>query len=262
MGQQSDSCEPGDVSYLLVDEESGVRTITFNRPEAKNALTVAMRREFCELLDSADRDPAVHAVILTGTDPVFTAGVDYKEVDPTFDPRQRRWSVNPGKALRGMRTPVVCAVNGGCVSGGLEIALSSSFVIASERARFADTHARLNVVPAWGLTALLPRAVGLRKAKEMSITGNFVNADEALRIGIAGHVVAHEELMPFTRDLVGQIARTPAVAEILSIYAQGEDLGFNASLALETAHLTTAPEWDSAAFAAAGRAAAARQRQS
>jgi enoyl-CoA hydratase len=262
MGQQSDRGELGDVDYLLVDDESGVRTITFNRPEAKNALTVAMRRELCELLDSADQDAAVHAVILTGTDPVFTAGVDYKEVDPTFDPRQRRWSVNPGKALRGMRTPVICAVNGGCVSGGLEIALSSAFVIASERARFADTHARLNVLPAWGLTALLPRAVGLRKAKEMSITGNFVNADQALRIGIANHVVAHEELMPFTRELVGQIARTVAVADILSIYEQAEDLGFSAALALEAAHVAMGPEWDSAAFATAGRAAAARQRQS
>jgi enoyl-CoA hydratase len=247
------------MTELLVADHDGVRTITFNRPEARNALTVAMRREFCELLDQADLDASVRAVIVTGTDPVFTAGVDYKEADPSFDPRQRRFSVNPGRALRAMRGPVVCAVNGACVSGGLEIALSATFVVASERARFADTHARLNVVPAWGLTALLPRAVGLRKAREMSMTGNFVEADEALRIGLVNHVVAHGELLPAAMRLVGDIVDTPATAEVLSLYDRGTDLGLNAALALETAHVAGA-DWDPAAFAAAGRAAAARAR--
>lgn len=249
------------MSHLVVDDDDGIRTITINRPEAKNALTLAMRRELCDLLDAADQDSAVKSVIITGTDPIFTAGVDYKEVDPTFDPRQRRFSVNPGRALRAMRTPVVCAVNGACVSGGLEIALSSTFVVASNRARFADTHARLNVVPAWGLTALLPRAVGLRKARELSMTGNFVDAEEARRIGLANHVVPHAELLGFTCQLVRQIADTPAVSEVLAIYEQGEDLTLNAALALETARVADGPAWDTAAFAAAGRATAARQRQ-
>jgi enoyl-CoA hydratase len=249
------------VNHLLVEDIANVRTITFNRPEARNALTVDMRRDFCDLLDAADQDPSIKAVIVTGTDPAFTAGVDFKEANPSFDPRQRRFSVNPGRALRAMRTPVACAVNGACVSGGLEVALSASFVVASERARFADTHARLNVVPAWGLTALLPRAVGLRQAREMSITGNFVDATEALRIGLVNHVVPHEELMAYTAELVGQATDTPAVAEILSIYEQGEDLGLNAALALETARVANGPAWDPAAFSSAGRAAADRQRQ-
>jgi enoyl-CoA hydratase len=247
------------MSQLLAEDQQGVRTIVFNRPESRNALTAAMRRELCELLDTADRDTAVRAVILTGTDPAFTAGVDFKEVDPAFDPRRRRFAVNPGRALRAMRTPVICAVNGACVSGGLEIALSASFIVASVQARFADTHARLNVTPAWGLSALLPRAVGIRVAREMSITGNFVDAAAALRIGLVNHVVAHEELMPFTRRLAGQIAGTPAVGEVLALYEHGEDLGFDAALALEERHAASA-HWDSAAFAAAGHAVAARQR--
>ena len=250
------------MSHLVVEDADGVRTITFDRPEAKNALTVAMRREFCELLDGADRDPTVRAVILTGADPVFTAGVDYKEVDPSFDPRQRRFAVNPGRALRAMRTPAICAVNGACVSGGLEIALSATFIVASDRARFADTHARLNVVPAWGLTALLPRAVGLRKAREMSVTGDFIDADEALRTGLVNHVVPHEELMDYTRRLVSQISDSPAVAEVLALYDQGADLSMNGSLALEAQRVAEGPEWDAAGFAAAGRAAASRQRRS
>jgi enoyl-CoA hydratase len=249
------------VKHLLVEDQDDVRVITFDRSEARNALTFDMRRQFCELLDAADQDTSVKAVIVTGTDPAFTAGVDFKEANPSFDPRQRRFSVNPGRALRAMRTPVASAVNGACVSGGLEIALSSTFVVASERARFADTHARLNVVPAWGLTALLPRAVGIRMAREMSITGNFVNANEALRIGLVNHVVPHDELLAYTVELLGQAADTPAVAEILSIYEQGEDLGLNAALALETVRVAKGPAWDSTAFASAGRAAADRQRE-
>jgi enoyl-CoA hydratase len=248
------------VSRLLVSDSGGVRTITFNRPEARNALTFAMRREFCEVLDAADLDASVKTVIVTGTDPAFTAGVDFKDDDPGFDPRQRRFTVNPGRALRAMRTPVVCAVNGACVSGGLEIALSASFIVASEQARFADTHARLNVVAAWGLTALLPRAVGVRKAREMSLTGNFVTADEALRIGLVNHVVPHAELMPYTAKLAAAIADTAAVGEVLKLYEQGADLNLNAALALEAARVADGPAWDAAAFDAAGRAAAERGR--
>lgn len=246
------------MSDILVDDDDGLRTITFNRPAARNALTVATRREFCELVDASDRDPSVRAVVITGADPAFTAGVDFKEKDPSFDARQRQFTVNPGRALRAVQTPMVCAVNGACVSGGLEIALSATFVVASERARFADTHARLNVVPAWGLTALLPRTVGLRRARELSLTGRFVDAEEALRIGLANHVVRHEDLLPFTRDLARQFTDVPAGVEILALYDQGEDLSLNAALVLEAARVARGPEWDADAFAAAGGDAAAR----
>jgi enoyl-CoA hydratase len=248
------------VTDLLVDDEEGVRTITFNRPESKNALTLRMRQEFCAELDAADRDPRVRAVIVTGTDPSFSAGVDFKDIDPAFDPRERRFTVNPGRALRAMRTPVLCAVNGACISGGLEIALSASFIVASDRATFADTHARLGVVPGWGLSALLPRAVGIRKAREMSMTGNFVDANEALRLGLVNHVVAHEDLLTVTRKLADDIADTPAVGEVLSLYEQGEDLDLNAALAVEMTRFASLA-WDSAAFTASGRATAAREHE-
>jgi enoyl-CoA hydratase len=232
---------------LAVDDLAGIRTITINRPEAKNALNGVMRRELCELLAGADADPSVKAVVLTGTDPVFTAGVDFKDVSPSPDPYTTHLAVNPGRAVRAMRTPVLCAVNGACVSGGLEIALSSTFIVASDRARFADTHARLNAVPTWGLTALLPRAVGIRMAREMSITGNFVDAAEALRIGLVNHVVPHDELLPFTRTLAAQIVDTPAMTELLALYQRGDQLSLTAALALETAH-TIDRQIDLAAF--------------
>ena len=247
--------------HLRVRDDGGVRTITIDRPEAKNALNGAMRDSLCELLAAADRDGTVTAVVLTGADPVFSAGVDFKDVQPSFDQSQARFAVNPGSAIRAMRTPVVCAVNGACVSGALEIVLSATFAVASERARFADTHARLNAVPTWGLTALLPRAVGLRKARELSSTGNFVDAAEALRIGLVNHVVPHDELLAFTVELAGQIAATPAVDEILSLYDRGADLSLSGALALEADHTAHRGGFDAAAFADAGRAAAERQRR-
>ena len=220
MGQQPNHFARGGVSDLLVSDDEGIRTITFDRPEARNALTVSMRQALFELIGDADLDPSVKAIVLTGTDPAFTAGVDFKESTPSFDPRARRFTANPGRVLRATRTPVVSAVNGACVSGGMEIALSCSFIVASERAQFADTHARLNVVPAWGLTALLPRAVGTRKAFEMSATGNFIGAQEAARIGLVNHVVAHDELMAFTTELVRSIVDTPAMSEVRALPAR------------------------------------------
>src|SRR3954452_2841302 len=134
------------MDHLIVDDADGVRTITINRPEVKNALTAAMRAEFCALIADADADDRTRAVIVTAVDPVFSAGVDFKEVAAGTG---RASSSQPAAALRAVTTPVVCAVNGACVTGALELALSCTFIVASERARFADTHARLDVVAAW-----------------------------------------------------------------------------------------------------------------
>ena len=91
------------------------------------------------------------------------------------------------------------------LTGGLELALGCDFLVASERAKFGDTHARVGVMPWWGLTVLLPEAIGVRRAREMSFTGNFVSADEAHHLGLVNHVVAHDDLLPFTRGLARDI---------------------------------------------------------
>ncbi len=246
---------------LLVDDDEGIRTITINRPEVKNALTAAMRTGLCELVADADGSADIGAVVLTAVDPVFSAGVDFREVATAARSAADLPARNPGEALRAMTTPVICAVNGACVTGALEIALSCTFVVASERARFADTHARLDVVAAWGLTALLPRVVGVRKAAEMSITGNFVDAEEALRLGLVNHVVPHDDLAPFTRLLAHDIAGTSAVGEVLDLYRRGDGLPLAEALALE-AERVAGRHVDPAAFAAAGREAASRNRSS
>ena len=155
---------------------------------------------------------------------------------------------------------MVCAVNGACVTGALELALSCTFIVASERARFADTHARLDVVAAWGLTALLPRAVGVRKAAELSITGNFVDADEALRIGLVNHVVPHEELLPFTRR-AGRRHRAHRSGRPRCSTSTGAATACRSPTRsrLEAEH-AAGRRVDPAAFGAAGAAAAARQK--
>jgi enoyl-CoA hydratase len=113
-------------------------------------------------------------------------------------------------------------VNGVAITGGFELALNCDFLIASEHAKFGDTHARVGVMPGWGLTVLLPQAVGVRRAREMSMTGNFMLADEALARGLVNHVVAHDDLIPFTRriavDIIGN--DQPGVRQIRSTYAE------------------------------------------
>ena len=152
--------------HVRVHDEAGVRTITLSRPEAKNAMTQAAKARFCELVSGFERDPSLRVAIVTGVDPAFCSGVDFKEFAdaanpaPAWNAFDAQFSTNPGRVLRALTKPAIAAVNGPCVSGGLEIALSCSFVVASERASFRDTHARLGAVATWGLTALLPRAVG------------------------------------------------------------------------------------------------------
>jgi enoyl-CoA hydratase len=193
---------------VLVDTNDRVRTVTLNRPVARNALSVALQREAGAALAAADADPDVDVVILTGTDPAFCAGLDLRElgqdasnlVGGADDP-----AVSPFAALWKMSKPVIGAVNGPCVTGGFELALACDFLIASERAAFADTHARVGVMPAGGMSVFLPQAIGVRKAKEMSLSGNFMGAREAFARGLVNHVVAHADLLPAARKLAADI---------------------------------------------------------
>jgi len=184
---------------LLEQTDNGVRVLTLNRPEARNALSTELLRALPRAMADADEDDAVSVIVLTGADPAFCAGLDLRELGSTGG--NLRSGATPSE--RGLAVPwpsigkpVIGAVNGPAVTGGFELALQCDFLVASERARFGDTHARVGLVPAWGLSVLLPQAVGVRRAKEISLTGNFVDADEAHRIGLVNRVVPHESLMP------------------------------------------------------------------
>jgi enoyl-CoA hydratase len=199
---------------VLVDIADQIATVTINRPKARNALSRAVTYELWDAFLDAGANPEVSVVILTGTDPAFSAGVDLKEVSGATPPSAapRGPGEGPERDTNGLfrflpviDKPIIGAINGVAVTGGLEVALQCTFLVASERARFADTHARVGIMPGGGITVLLNQSIGLRKAIELSLTGNQLSAQDALRLGLVNHVVPHEELMPFTRQLAADI---------------------------------------------------------
>jgi len=214
---------------VVVDVAERVATITLNRPEARNALSAAVLAGLDDAVRFCERDEAVDVMVLTGADPAFCAGLDLGELASgrlaeLF--RDRGVSADdqahPGP-LPTRTKPLIGAVNGIAVTGGLELALACDFLIASERARFADTHARVGILPGWGLTVLLPQAVGVRRAREMSATGNQVDATTALAWGLVNRVVPHEELLDECRRLGRDIASNDAraVRAMFATYAAG-----------------------------------------
>lgn len=214
-----------DVVLLEVSER--IATITLNRPDKRNALSSEVLSLLPRLMQRAEADEGVDVVILTGADPAFCAGLDLKELGDTG--RNLGGTGADGRpnatGVRGpfptLTKPLIGAVNGVAITGGFELALNCDFLVASEHAKFGDTHSRVGVMPGWGLTVLLPQAIGVRRAREMSFTGNFMAADEALAFGLVNHVVPHAELIPFTRrlalDIIGNDA--PGVRQIRATYA-------------------------------------------
>ncbi len=199
---------------LLIDTDERVRTLTLNRPQSRNALSAALRDQFFGALADAETDDGVDVVIVTGTDPVFCAGLDLKELGeqtalPDISPR---WPA--------MSKPVIGAINGAAVTGGLELTLYCDILIASEQARFADTHARVGLLPTWGLSVRLPQKVGVGLARRMSMTGDYLSAQDALRAGLLTEVVPHGQLVPTARKVAASIVgnNQSAVRALLSSY--------------------------------------------
>ena len=215
-------------SVVLLEVSERIATITLNRPAARNALSSEVLKMTPRLMKQADASDDVDVIILTGTDPAFCAGLDLKELGSSgknlgsgsgADGRPNADGVRG--PFPGLTKPLIGAVNGVAITGGFELALNCDFLVASEHAKFGDTHARVGVKPGWGLTVLLPQAVGVRRAREMSMTGNFMLADEALERGLVNHVVPHGDLMAFTRRLALDIVGNdqPGVRQIRRTYA-------------------------------------------
>jgi enoyl-CoA hydratase len=195
---------PDVVLYEVADR---VATVTLNRPESRNALSRQLQREITEAVAQAGEADDVDVVILTGADPAFCAGVDLKELGSgTSDPSAAVSGdrSQPGPLPR-IAKPIIGAINGVAITGGFELALNCSFLIASDRARFADTHARVGVMPGWGLTVLLAQRIGVARAKQMSFTGNYLDAQTAYEWSLVNEVVPHDELIPHCRKLAADI---------------------------------------------------------
>lgn len=211
---------------VLFEVSERIATVTLNRPEARNALSSEVLALLPQRLREADERDDVDVIVLTGTDPAFCAGLDLKELGTAGTRLAGGSARDDGPSMvRGpfpaVAKPVIGAINGAAITGGFEIALNCDFLVASERARFGDTHARVGVMPGWGLTVLLSQAIGVRRAREMSFSGNFMLADEALQWGLVNHVVPHHDLLPFTRRLAMDIASNDqlGVRQIRRTYA-------------------------------------------
>jgi enoyl-CoA hydratase len=206
------------VGYLAHD---GVAVITLNRPDARNAIDSALAASLAAAFARAESADDVRAIVVTGADPAFCAGLDLKEFARLQRPPEGASAVITMAAE--LTKPTIGAINGAVMTGGLELALGLDLLIASERARFADTHAAVGILPGGGMTARLPRAVGSRLAMEMSYTGRVVDAAEALRIGLVNRVVPHAELLPAAQALAATIASRDAAVmrELKKLYQVG-----------------------------------------
>ena len=224
---------------LIIDKADKVATVTLNRPEAMNALSRALRAALHEAMSDLAADPEVSVIVLTGAGRAFTAGLDLKELgsDPNGLGAANAEGAreNPVLAILECPKPVIGAINGVAITGGFELALACDVLIASSNARFADTHARVGIMPGWGLSQRLPRLIGPYRAKELSLSGNFLDAETALAWGLVNRVVEPEELLPAALKLAADMATIPA--ETLSTYKaiidQGHALPFGEGLALE-----------------------------
>src|SRR5690349_1968640 len=211
-------------SLVLTADHGAVRLLTLNRPDARNALSRDLIRATYAAVTEADADDSVHAVVLTGADPAFCAGVDLKEAQRDglqyFEEFRSQSCI---AAVATARTPIIGAINGATFTGGLEMALGCDFLIASERAVFADTHARVGILPGGGMTARLPHVVGAAMARRLSMTGEVIDAARAERIGLVTEVVPHERLLARSIELAAQIAEVPApiMAGLKEIYVTG-----------------------------------------
>lgn len=205
---------------LGYETKDQVAYLTLNRPESKNALGGSMRQDLLDALARAEADPEVHVLVLTGAGPAFCAGGDVKEFARAFAQGVERpllEKIDPVRdrivlAISEAKKPVIAAVNGAAAGAGMNIALAADIRIASTTAVFSQSFVKRGVHPDFGGTYFLPRLVGLAKAYELIFTGDSVDAEEALRLGIVGRVVPPEQLMQAAAQLAARIAAGPPIA--------------------------------------------------
>ena len=226
---------------VLTDiDPSGYALLTLNRPASLNALSRALMAQLAATVRRLEADPAVRVLILTGAGKAFCAGLDLKELgsgQAGLGVDNAVSGNDPVTALQQFSGPVIGAINGAAVSGGFELALACDVLLASPQARFADTHARIGVAPGWGLSQRLSRAIGIYRAREVSLTGNWVSADQAAAWGFVNRVVPVDELLPAARALAGDMLSClpEMLARYKAIIDDGFALSFGEGMQLEKA---------------------------
>jgi enoyl-CoA hydratase len=226
------------MSLVETELADAVAVVTLNRPDKMNALSRALQTELAAAVGAAAADPAVRVVILTAAgERAFSAGLDLREVGEhgLGQGEARTPDTDPVRALDACAKPVIAAINGVAVTGGFELALACDILIASTNARFADTHARVGVIPGWGLSQRLSRLVGVSRAKELSLSGNYIDAETALAWGLVNRVVEPSALMREARQLAADIAscEPDMVSNYKALIDDGFALPFGEAMKLE-----------------------------
>jgi len=210
---------------LLYEKEDGIARITINRPEAMNALNPTVLLELKAALQKAEKDDDIGVIVLTGTGRAFSAGVDLKSIkDGKFDRDELMHIAHDViDTMETLSKVIIAMVNGYCLTGGLELVLACDLIIASEEARFGDTHARWGLRPRWGGTQRLPQLIGVMKAKELSFTAEMITGQEAERIGLANKAIPAEELETAVKEMADKIMSNSlgSVAAYKQLYNRG-----------------------------------------
>lgn len=231
--------QANDNRLVLVGITDQVALVTLNRPEAYNALSRAMTQAIIETFARLSADDGVRAIVLTGRGKAFTAGVDLKEMGA--DGGSAMSADNLGtdaplvRALAECEKPIIGAINGFAVTGGFELALACDYLYAARCARFADTHARVGLIPGWGLSQKLPRLVGINRAREISFTGNYFSAEQALAWGLVNEVCEDDQLieraLASARDIAG--TQPEALRRIRAMMNEGWEMTLGDALQME-----------------------------
>ena len=212
---------------IIFEKEENIAIITFNRPEAMNALNNQTRAEFAAAIAGVAADDEIKVLILTGSGKAFVAGSDIKEFNKTT-PFAAHNIKRLGEMVEKLEKPVIAAVNGFCLGGGCEIAMGCDIIIASEKAKFGQTEINIGIIPGGGGTQRLQRLIGACRAKELIFTGDIIRAEEADRIGLVNRVVPMNDLMTTAKEIAGKIATKSAAA--LKLAKQAINYGMQAPL--------------------------------
>ncbi len=201
---------------IIYEKKDNIGVLTINRPEKLNALSNELTEELERLLNEVENDEKLHVLVMTGAgEKAFVAGADIQELvdrDALVGRRVSRTRQEIFSRIENLPIPVIAAVNGYALGGGLELALACSIRICSEKAQFGAPEVKLGIIPGDGGTQRLPRLIGLGRAMEMILTGDFIDAQEAYRIGLVNQVVSHDELMEKAMELAQKIAKRPPLA--------------------------------------------------
>ncbi|MGD9810105.1 MAG: crotonase/enoyl-CoA hydratase family protein [Sphingobium sp.] len=223
---------------ILTRREGAVMTVTLNMPEKRNPISdTAMVDALCGAMEEADRDIDVRCVILTGSGTAFSAGGDLKAMQvpdtgglraalPAQTRRNYRYGIQRLPTLfQGLEVPVIAAVNGAAIGAGCDLACMCDIRIAARSAKFASSFVTLGITPGDGGAWLLPRIVGFSRASELALTGETIDAEEALRIGLVSHVVDDDALMDKAREIAAKVAVNPPHATRMTkrLLREGQD---------------------------------------